>query len=106
MDYFSAVQEGRARVRRAVGLLEQSAGPSSPVLFLKMGAPEWSPVGEESLLAVVEGKGSTAAVVVCDAEGNSKAISGWMPKEKAEAIARAMRESGIAGFEGELRLPI
>jgi hypothetical protein len=106
VDYFAAVQEGRARVRRAMEALQELAGPSSPVLFLKMGTQEWTPVGEEMLFAVVGGKNSTAAVVLCDGEGNSKAISGWVPAEKAKAIARALGARGVPEFEGDVKLPI
>ena len=45
MDYFAAVQEGRSRVNRAVAMLQGVAGPSYPMLFLKLGNPEWTPVG-------------------------------------------------------------
>ncbi len=82
------------------------AGPSSPVLFLKMNSADWAPVGEESLYAVVKGKNSTAAVVLCDGEGNSKAMSGWFPDAKAQEFANALASRGLAPFEGEVKLPI
>ncbi|HYC12326.1 MAG TPA: hypothetical protein VEC02_06680 [Nitrososphaerales archaeon] len=105
-DYFAAVQEGRSRVREAIETLQEAAGPSSPVLFLKLGGPDWAPVGKESLFAVVEGKNSTAAVVICDDEGNSKAISGWLPREKVKVVARTLAAKGVQRFDGEIRLPI
>jgi hypothetical protein len=105
-DYFTAVQEGRSRVKRAMEILQDAAGSSSAVLFLKMGSEDWTPVGEETLYAVVGGKNSTAAVVVCDSEGNSKAISGWVAAEKAETIARSLDAKGVSRFRGEVKLPI
>ncbi|HME18113.1 MAG TPA: hypothetical protein VKF15_00055 [Nitrososphaerales archaeon] len=86
-------------------ILQEVAGSSSAVLFLRMGSQDWTPVGEETLFAVVGGKNSTAAVVICDGEGNSKAISGWVPAEKAEAIARSLDARGVSKFQGEVKLP-
>lgn len=106
MDYFAAVQEGRDRVKRAVDLLQEVAGSASPVLFLKMDVENWTPVGEESLFSVVDGKNGTAAVVVCDEDGNAKAISAWVSAEQAENYARAMESKGLPRFRGEVRLPI
>ena len=106
MDYFTAVQEGRRRVGRAVDVLQKVAGPSSPMLFLKMGASQWTPVGEEMLQKTVPGKGGTAALVLCDAEGNAKAMSGWMSEEKAAAHSRVLEVQGIAIFSGDVKLPI
>jgi len=76
------------------------------VLFLKMDSQEWAPVGEENLLATVGGKNSTAAVVICDGEGNSKAISGWVSEDVAERFAHALQARGISRFGGEIKLPI
>ena len=84
MDYFRAVQEGRRRVNLAVGALQEVAGPSYPMLFLKLGAGDWTPVGEEMLHQVLPGKNEKAAVVVCDSDGNSKAIRRWVPPAKAQ----------------------
>ena len=106
MDYFSAVQVGRGRVKEAVELLQKVAGPSSPVLFLKMGAQEWAPVGEKNLLAIVTGKDSTAAVVMCDDEGNAKAISAWLPIPQVETVVRTMESNGFFVFKGDAKLPI
>jgi len=93
-------------VKIAVDLLQEVAGPSSPVLFLKMGIQDWTPVGDESLYSVVPGRSSTAAVALCDREGNSKAISGWFPVDKVGAFAARLEERGIRLFAGELKLPI
>ncbi len=87
-------------------VLQDVAGPSSPVLFLKMGASEWAPVGEENLFAVVKGKNSTAAIAICDGEGNAKAISAWVPTSQADAVARSLESKGFSRFESEVRLPI
>jgi hypothetical protein len=106
LDYFEAVQKGRARVQDAVNVLQEAAGPCYPMLFLKVGSGAWTPVGEEMLYAVVPGKSGTAAVVVCDGEGNSKAMSAWVPEVKAEEQARGLGSKGIAKFEGEVKLPV
>ena len=62
-------------------------------------------MGEEDLFSVVEGKNSTAAVVVCDREGNSKAITAWVSPSEAQAIGQTLAAKGMSKFEGEVRLP-
>lgn len=106
MDYFEAVQEGRKRVNEAIAVLQQVAGPSYPMLFLKIGITDWTPVGIEMLHSVVPGKNGTAAVVICDADGNSKTMSAWVPASKAEEISKALASEGVQEFEGEVKLPI
>ena len=106
MDYFSAVQEGRKRVSLAVAALQEVAGPSYPMLFLKMGVPDWTPVGSEMLYKIVPGKGDTAALVICDGDGNAKAMSTWVPARGAEEFAKALESKGIPSFPGDVKLPI
>ncbi len=106
MDYFSAVQEGRRRVSRAVEALQRVAGPSYPMLFLKLGASQWTPVGEEMLQKIVPGKDGTAALVICDSEGNAKAMSAWLPGAKVEEHSKSLETKGLPVFPGEVKLPI
>ncbi len=106
MDYFAAVQEGRARVNRAVGALQEVAGPSYPMLFLKLGVSDWTPVGEEMLHKIVPGKNGTAALVICDSEGNAKAMSTWVPTSTADEFARALESKKILAYPGDVKLPI
>ena len=106
MDYFAAVQEGRSRVNRAVAMLQGVAGPSYPMLFLKLGNPEWTPVGEEMLHKVVPGKGENAALVICDSEGNAKAMSAWVSASRANEFALVLESKGVPVFSGEVKLPI
>jgi hypothetical protein len=106
LDYFTAVQEGRKRVNRAVSALQEIAGPSHPMLFLKLGISDWTPVGEEMMQKVVPGKGMTAALVICDGEGNSKAMSGFLPTEKAMDYSKTLEARGIPVFPGDVKLPI
>lgn len=105
MDYFSAVQVGRSRVKQAVDILQEMAGPSYPVLFLKEGKDEWTPVGEENLYSIVKGKNSTVAIVICDGDGNSKAMSEWIAEDLAERYAATLESRGITKHSGEVRLP-
>ncbi|TLX98562.1 MAG: hypothetical protein E6K96_00220 [Thaumarchaeota archaeon] len=106
MDYFQAVQEGRTIVQRAIKLLQEVAGPSYPVLFMKTGRTDWSPVGEENLYSVIDGKNDTAAVVICDSDGNTKAMSTWLSKGDAAKSATILESRGIVRFRGEVKLPI
>lgn len=106
MDYFSAVQEGRRRASRAVVALQEVAGPSYPMLLLKLGVTDWTPVGEEMMQKVVPGKNGTAALVICDADGNSKAMSAWVPESTAAQCSRTLELKGMPVFPGEVKLPI
>lgn len=106
MDYFAAVSEGRKRVNRAVSALQEVAGPCYPVLFLKLGVTDWTPVGEEMLHKVVPGKNRTAALVICDCDGNSKAMSSWVPEGTADGLSKSLEQKGIPVFPGEVKLPI
>ena len=106
MTYFEAVQEGRTRVQDAIDLLQQIAGQCYPMLFLKVGSGTWTPVGKEMLYSIVPGKSGTAAVVICDAEGNSKAMTTWIQPALAEEHARTLGSKGLAKFEGEVKLPL
>lgn len=106
MDYFEAVNEGRKRVGKAVSVLQEVAGPSYPTLFLKLGADDWTPVGEEMMQKTVPGRDGTAAVVICDGDGNSKAMSAWVPAEKADEFSRSLELRGIPAFPGEVKLPL
>jgi len=106
LDYFEAVQEGRLRVKDAIDLLEGVAGPCYPMLFLKMGTEAWTPVGPEMFHKLIPGKNSTAALVVCDADGNSKAMSAWLPTEEAAGISMTLESKGVPEFSGDVRLPI
>ena len=106
MDYFEAVQEGKSRVKDAIDFLQGVAGVCYPMLFLKLGVPEWTPVGTEMLYTVVQGKSDTAAVIICDADGNSKTMSTWVTSEKAEQYSLSLAGKGLQKFEGEVKLPI
>lgn len=106
MDYFTAVQTGRARVKHALERLQEVAGPSYAVLFLKMGTQDWTPVGEEELFALVRGKQGSAAVVLCDSDGNAKAMSTWSSFADAERVSRELAAKGCARYEGEVFLPV
>ena len=106
MDYFAAVQEGRSRVSQAVSTLQAVAGPSYPMLFLKMGLQSWTPVGDEMLHKVIPGKNGTAALVICDADGNAKAMSSWVATSKASELAARLESKGIPDFPGDVKLPI
>lgn len=106
MDYFTAVQEGKARSQRAVQLLQEVAGQSSSVFFMKTGRTDWVPVGDENLHSSVAGKNDTAALVICDNDGNTKAMSAWLPRARVEQMAAVFDSRGVERFHGEVKLPI
>ena len=106
MDYFEAIQEGRKRVNLAVAALQEVAGPCYPMLFLKLGVADWTPVGEEMFHKAVPGKGDTAALVICDGEGNSKAMSTFMPVDRAREFGKSLELKGIPVFSGDVKLPL
>ncbi len=106
MDYFTAVQEGRRRVNESIRVLQEVVGPCYPMLFLKLGISDWTPVGDEMMHKIIPGKEGTAALVICDAEGNSKAMSTWLPEAKAKESAGTIERKGIHEFPGDVKLPI
>jgi hypothetical protein len=89
-----------------VEVLQQDAGPSYPMLFLQIGVSPWTPVGDEMLRKIVPGKGDTSALVICDSKGNAKAMSGWLPADKALSAYRSLDRRGVPEFAGEVKLPI
>lgn len=93
-------------MRKAVELLQSVAGVCYPMLFLKIGVEDWTPVGTEMLYSLVPGKNQTTALVICDAEGNSKAMSTWLEEAKAGEYSAKLAGMGIGKFEGEVKLPI
>jgi hypothetical protein len=106
LDYFEAVKEGRRRVNLAVSALQEVAGPCYPMLFLKLGVTDWTPVGEEMLHKIVPGKNETAAVVVCDGEGNAKAMSAFVSTDRAMDFGKSLELRGVPVFPGDVKLPI
>lgn len=101
-----AVKEGRRRASEAVSALQEVVGPCYPMLFLKLGVADWTPVGEEMLHQVVAGKNGMAALVICDRDGNSKAMSTWIPERKAEEVSKSLELRGVPVFPGDVKLPI
>jgi hypothetical protein len=93
-------------VRRAVELLQPLAGPSYPMLFLQLGVTPWTPVGEEMWHKVIPGKGGTAAVVICDEYGNSKAMSGWILASKADEVSKTLGSKKVLEYPGDVKLPV
>ena len=106
MDYFTAVSQGRKRAAEAVSTLQGVAGPCYPMLLLKLGVTDWTPVGSEMLHKGVPGKNATAALVICDGDGNSKAMTAWLPEAQADMFSKALELKGIPEFPGEVKLPI
>ena len=82
------------------------AGLSYPVLFIKTGRTDWTPVSEENLYSIIDGKNNTAAVVICDSDGNTKAMSTWLSREDAAKSASLLQSRGIDMFRGDVKLPI
>jgi hypothetical protein len=106
VEYFAAVQEGRRRVNRAIAALQEVVGSCYPMLFLKAGISDWTPVGEELLHKIVQGNNKTGALVICDGDGNAKAMSAWVAIDRADEFAKALESKGIPSYEGDVKLPI
>lgn len=90
----------------AIELLQGVAGVCHPMLFLKMGVHEWTPVGEEMLYAVVPGKNSTVAYAICDSDGNAKTMSDWVTESEGVRIEGVLSSMTIPRFDGDVKLPI
>lgn len=71
-----------------------------------MGREDWTSVGQEELFSVVNERDDTAAVVICDSEGNTKAISGWLSRGDAERFATTLESRGHPRYDGEVKLPV
>ncbi len=67
---------------------------------------DWNPVGEENLYSIVNGKNDTAAVVICDSDGNTKAMSRWLGREVVAQSASQLQAKGIERYNGDVKLPI
>ena len=106
LNYFEAVQVGRKRVDAAVQLLQGVAGNCHPLLFLKMGVKEWTPVGEEMLYTTVPGKNETVALVICDKDGNAKTMSDWVAESEGSRLSSVLASKGMLRFDGDVNLPI
>ena len=76
------------------------------MLFLKTGVQEWTPVGEEELFSLVVGKEEKAAVVICDSDGNSKAMTSWLERRDAERITAELKAKGLGEYVGEVKIPL
>jgi hypothetical protein len=57
------------------------------------------------LQKVVPGRNETAALVICDIDGNAKAMSDWVSPLRAEEIARELESRGVSRFSGDVKLP-
>lgn len=90
----------------ALELVQSVAGAGHPLLFLKMGPAEWTPVGEENLYSLVSGKNETVSLVICDGDGNSKAMSDFFTESEGARISNELFSKGITKFDGEVKLPI
>ncbi|HXW36461.1 MAG TPA: hypothetical protein VEJ36_00960 [Nitrososphaerales archaeon] len=106
MDYFTAVQKGKSRVKVSVETLQAIAGPCYPMLFLKTGLADWTPVGDEQLFSTLRRGDGTAALVICDADGNSKAVSAWFSEATASGYAAELRTRGLVEYIGVVKLPL
>ncbi len=104
MRYLDAIKQGKDRVRESMRILNESGSLSYPLLFLKFGKADFEPVGEENLYSVLEDR-DKRAVVICDSEGNAKAITPWMEEEKTNQIVRSLVSLGIERYKGTLKMP-
>lgn len=105
MNYAEAIKTGKERTALAVQLLSDVGGPSFPLLVLKMGLSDFTPVGAENFYAVIK-KDKLEAVVLCDIDGNAKAITGWLNAEKVKEVIYKLEQRGIKKFEGRLKTPV
>jgi len=44
--------------------------------------------------------------VICDSDGNTKAMSSWLSREDAAKSASILQSRGIERFKGDVKLPI
>ena len=76
------------------------------MLFLKVGLADWTPVGDEQLFSTIKRADGSAALVICDSDGNSKAMSVWTTTNAVGNYETELRSRGLVEFTVEVRLPI
>lgn len=107
MQYFMALKLGEKRVKQARDLLQLYTGNAMPALALKdTKLKDWSPVGEENLVAVVQ-ESNGYMIVLCDSNGIAKTIAQWFSEEdKNNIILKIKEEQNLQEYFGKLSLPI
>ena len=107
MQYFMALKLGEKRVKQARDLLAIYTGNAMPALALKdTKLNDWSPVGEENLVAVVQ-ESNGYMIVLCDSNGIAKTIAQWFSEDdKNNIILKIKEEHNLQKYFGKLSLPI
>ena len=108
MQYFTALKLGEKRVKQSKDLLNKYTGNiAMPALALKdTKTNEWSPVGEENLIAVFK-ESSGYVIVICDKNGIAKSIAQWFSEEdKNNILSRIKQDLNLSEYTGKLSLPI
>jgi hypothetical protein len=106
MKYTEAASIGMQRVDEAVELLKSITRYARPAFFLKPLADKgYQPVGEENFFAIKAIGDNVFSIVICDEEGNAKAISQPMTKYVMDRFVTKLREKGLKEFKGELNYP-
>jgi hypothetical protein len=99
LQYFQAVQKGKAIASKSQMLLFDIAGFAMLTLTTKKIDGKFFPVGEENYAAVIQTRDGSVAIIV-DEDGYTKAQSKPMEKQEAFKIFDKLVDTGIAEFLG------
>lgn len=97
MQYFQAVQKGKAIAGKSQMKLFEIAGFGMLTLTTKKIDGKFFPVGEEEFTAVIQSEDGYVAVIV-DEDGYTKAQSKKVEKNEALEIYKKLRESGMPEY--------
>lgn len=100
MQYFQAVQQGKARASKSQMKLFELAGFAMLTLTTKKIDGNFVPVGEDDFVAVIKTRDGYVTVLVDD-EGYTKAQSKAMEKDEAIKIFQKAKDDGIIEFTGK-----
>ncbi len=102
VQYHEASLLGRDRARKAQHRLFEYSGFAFLTRTVKQQGENFEPVGEEELV-VLEPAGDKMLVLICDADGYSKAQTKPLEPEQARKIFEKMLKDGFREFRGETK---
>lgn len=100
MQYFQAVQKGKARAGKSQMKLFDIAGFAMLTLTTKKVDGKFVPVGEEDYAAVIKSPDGFVTILV-DGDGCTKAQTKALEKDEAMSIYQKVRDADVPEFAGK-----
>ncbi len=109
VSYTEIIRIGTERSEKAAEILRAVTGGAKVALHLKplklRREGKYEPVGEENLYSTLKRKEGFVNVVICDSEGNVKAISRPIDEKEVDKYLSELEKRGLKRYEGELHYP-